>query len=311
MIIMKKTAMSVLICSGLLAATIYSCKKETTPAATTPAATPVEQDTQSATDNSVAESEYTSAADDANDIMSNESGALKTALGCSGLRGCNNCVNWSIDTCGVYFPKVITLDFGTTGCLGCDGKTRKGKLIITLSGKWKTANSTATIVTSSYFVNDNQFDGQIILTNLTGSDSSSATLPSFSKVVSKIGDTADYSTVTLSSGSTIKWKCNRTITMTSGHTTPINRNDDSFTSYGSASGINRAGASFSVDVPSTTPVKKVFSCKWVQDGQMTLTPANLNPRTLNFAYPNAQGSGVCDGDLQVSVNGVTVNVTMP
>lgn len=62
-------------------------------------------------------------------------------------------------------PRVLTVDFGTENCLGKDGRTRRGKIIITYTGAYRDSGSVKTAVFDNYFVNDYQLIGTKTVTN--------------------------------------------------------------------------------------------------------------------------------------------------
>ena len=45
------------------------------------------------------------------------------------------------------FPKLVTLDFGTTNCTGPDGINRRGIITAVFTGKYRDSNTTITITT--------------------------------------------------------------------------------------------------------------------------------------------------------------------
>jgi hypothetical protein len=63
-------------------------------------------------------------------------------------------------------PRKITIDFGTTNCLCNDGRLRRGKIIITYTGKYRDSGSVKTIGFDGYYVNNNQVLGTKTITNM-------------------------------------------------------------------------------------------------------------------------------------------------
>ena len=68
-------------------------------------------------------------------------------------------------------PHVLTIDFGSENCEGKDGKTRRGKIIVSYSGEYKSPGYTHTLTFEDFFVNDNQVLGTKIVTNRGGNES--------------------------------------------------------------------------------------------------------------------------------------------
>ncbi|MBM3186540.1 MAG: hypothetical protein FJZ67_09570, partial [Bacteroidetes bacterium] len=51
------------------------------------------------------------------------------------------------------FPKTVTIDYGT-GCVGQNGRTKKGKIIINVSGDMRVAGNTRSLTFENFYIND-------------------------------------------------------------------------------------------------------------------------------------------------------------
>ena len=49
------------------------------------------------------------------------------------------------------FPKIVTIDYGT-GCVGQNGLTKKGKIIINVSGDMRVTGNTRTITFDNFYI---------------------------------------------------------------------------------------------------------------------------------------------------------------
>ena len=304
---MKQILLRTLFILCTISIVLYACKKDKPEPDT---------DTQSSVDNSMAEAEFMQVFDEVNNVGINEEGLSKTAGICTALDvGCNGCVDVTMNPCWtdtLPFPLTVTLDFGTVGCTGCDGKTRKGKLIVVFNDRWKNENAVATVTPQDYFVNDNQIKGEITFTNLTTGGIDTTQLANKPKVRIEVNDgisTTGFATIETPTG-TIKWNTDKTIEQIEGHMTASDPSDDVFTVFGAANGVNRKGRSFTVNVPEENKLRKAAICEWVEDGILELTPGQLATRTVDFAFPKTQGNGVCDDQAQITVNGNTFKFTM-
>lgn len=65
----------------------------------------------------------------------------------------------------ITFPKTVTFDYGT-GCLDKWGKTRKGKVIVTASGKMNITGNTTQITYEGFSINDFQINGSRFAKNI-------------------------------------------------------------------------------------------------------------------------------------------------
>ena len=288
---------------------MVSCKKDKPEPA--PAPVPADTDSQSATDNSMAEAEFSQVVADVNNIGINEEGIQKQgSYSCdtnnvghgTGL-GLGGCVTATVTPCWsdtATWPKTVIWDFGTVGCLGWDGRFRKGTITVQFSAPWRNEGAVATVTLQNYYVYHFYLGGyllhtgSVILTNLTpgGIDTSlSANIPKINIRVNDAPGMSGYATIQTTPNA-IQWKSDRTYEQIAGHTTASDVMDDIVTLYGSGSGINRKGQNFDVTVLQTTKIRKAASCQWVEDGIITVDPTSpdLQPRTINFGYPN----GNCD-----------------
>lgn len=303
---MKQIILKTLFALSTISIVLYACNKDKPEPDT---------DTQSSVDNSIAEAEFMQIFNEVNNIGIGEEGVNKTAGICYANNvGCNGCVDVTMNPCWtdtLPFPLTVTLDFGTVGCMGCDGKTRKGKLIVVFDDRWKNENAVATVTPQDYYVNGNQVTGKITITNLTpgGIDTTSATNKPKVNIKVNDGTSTGYATIVTSTG-TIKWNADKTYEQIEGHMTASDPTDDVFTGFGAADGVNRKGRSFTVTVLEANKLRKATNCKWVEDGILELIPEQLATRVIDFAYPNNQGSGDCDDQAQITVNDNTLIFTM-
>ncbi len=180
------------------------------------------------------------------------------------------------------FPKTVTLDFGT-GCLGRDGKLRKGKIITVYTGRMSVPGSKATTTFDNYYVDSFKIEGTHINENVSASNQQAYNV----KVVNgRITNT--------SNGKWKLWNSNKTITQIEGNGTPIFPLDDVFRITGTASGSNSVGATWTSAI--TEPLIKKFTCRWIVKGVVVIT-RNAHVATLDY------GNGNCDNQALITVNG--------
>lgn len=199
------------------------------------------------------------------------------------------CAIISIDTSAnvsVANPDTFIVDFGT-GCLGNDGKTRRGILLITATGRYLETGTIITITPSNYFVNDNQVTGFRRVTNL---GANAQNQPSFSVEV-------NGSVILANGGGTITWTANRVRTWISGYNTPLLFLDDEYSLTGTSNGTKTSGTSWNSVI--NTPLVYRQSCRQIVSGTLTITPENKPQRLVDF------GNGVCDNSASVTINGNT------
>ncbi len=193
---------------------------------------------------------------------------------------------WSSPT----WPKIMEIDFGTTNCTGVYGVNRRGKLIVTLTDRYKNAGSVLTIQPQGYYVNDIKIEGTKTITN-NGLNVNNNMTFSVDVVNGKITH-VDNTIVT--------WASNRTNEWIEGDTSSLFTHgfpgvcDDVYSITGSSSGVDRQGIAFTVVI--TNALRKEVCCRWLVSGVVEITPLNLTPRILDF------GTGTCDNKATVTLN---------
>ncbi|QDA62296.1 hypothetical protein [Hymenobacter jejuensis] len=261
---------------------LTSCNKDNAPGALST--------TVSAEDQGLADEENASAGDiidAASPETEAQSNSATVASADDLARLLSGCATRSYDAA----TKTLTIDFGTTNCVGPNGVARRGKIIAVFSGPYRQAGATITITPQNYFVNDKQHLGTRVLTNLGNG--------SFSL------DVKDASVVTTEG--THKWSAQRTYTRTAGFGTRTIL-DDKFTVTGSATGTNRKGVGYSAVI--TQPLVKQFTpgcARHFTAGIITITNSKEKSMVLNY---DPTGTAACDNIASVTINGVTRTVTL-
>lgn len=161
------------------------------------------------------------------------------------------------------YPKVFTVDFGTTGCT-TNQLTRKGKLKITLSGPVITTGSKMTIERIDYSINGLKLEGTIEYTNTT----TVATVPQWTRKVTNGKLTDLVGKVFTNSGM-------HTVKQTAGVDTPFLLDDNVYEMIdGSHTVTSEKGGTLTLTVLETL-VKK-YSCTFVSKGKLKVQGGALN-----------------------------------
>ena len=260
--------------SALVAVFVNSCKKERP-----------DTDTQSSVDNSICEGEFTLMFSQTNSIAVNDSGVQKWGIPVP-MSGCPDA---HIDTLDDQngFPKTLIMAYGSdadgdsifeTGCTSSDGKTRRGIVRATFSEHWTKNGTTVSHTFDNYYVNGIKFEGTVTLTRNGNS---------FTQTV--VGGKC-----TKGSEWTILWDCSRTLTYLVGDSTNVN--DDICLISGSASGTDRNGRAFSVEIDPSSPLKRTI-CPYIVQGIQTIKIDGKKDRTINY------GDGTCDNIAVLTIDG--------
>lgn len=267
---------TVLFVSAITALTFNSCKKEEP-----------DTETQSAVDNSVCEGEFTGRMGVINSIAIKEQGVK--SMRTPGQPTISFITADTLDG----FPVTMYIDYGTVGIVDpIDGKTRKGQVTAKFSNSWDTLGTNVTVKLINYYVktatgaNFVQYDCDSIMIGHPSANT-------FTNSV--IGGKC------VAASWNLEWACSRTLTQTSGMGDTLLTNDV-YQFSGNAQGKTREGKNYTVVV--TTPVVKSMSCTWIQQGRIDLTPEGKAVRTVDY------GTGVCDDQATLTINGNTFAFTM-
>ncbi|MBO9201632.1 MULTISPECIES: hypothetical protein [Niastella] len=264
-----------------LVLSFIACKKTAKDAAT---------DVTAAQDNTMAETNY----NDANNMVdlaaaTGVSFSFRTETGSNTARieeVLGTCATVSVDT----VARKITIDFGATDCTGPDLRKRRGKVIATWTGSYRTPGTVINITFDNYFVNNNQIMGTHKTTNMGLVNGN---------LVYKIE--VDGS-IKKPIGGTITWKSTRERAWTAGMNTPSNPLDDEYSITGTASGTTVLGTSYSINI--TQPLVRKMSCYFFESGKIELTPTGGSTMTLDY------GNTGCDAKATVSVGPLSYNIDL-
>lgn len=188
-------------------------------------------------------------------------------------------------------PRLLTLDYGTTPCLCNDGRYRRGIIQIAYTGNPPAIGSTATITYNNYFVDRHQISGSRTFEHTTYPGTTNPARIRTANI-----------TVTAPRGIAMTRTEVDTIEFFAGSATDTIQSDDIFLIRGSASGTRR-NRTYSRVI--NTPLRREAACRWLTAGNVTMTMGSRPARTIDY------GTGTCDDQATVTVNGTTRTITLP
>jgi hypothetical protein len=204
------------------------------------------------------------------------------------------CANVNVSTVGGNFPVTIEIDYGN-GCLGVDGRFRKGKIVAVFTGRYKDAGTQVSISLDNYFVNGYRVEGAKTISsngiNANGHYEFAVSVVG-GKVVSPEQDS-------------VLWNSTRVNEWVSGDSTYLNVLDDVYSITGSAEGTNTNGEPFSVTIKEALEVQ--VGCRWPLKGKLTMVAQNNTEVEVNYA---PDGIEDCNQSAAVIIDGKTYNFTM-
>ena len=194
--------------------------------------------------------------------------------------------------------RVITLDFGTSGCTGADGRVRKGRISATYQGDYQAVGSQTTVTFTNYSVDNNVLSGSVAL---SGASRNAAGNLQFSVAIAN-------GSLTLADGSgTLLADVARTTEWTAGSGTATVQ-DDAFT-IGNAGTITwRNGTAYTLSTP--TPLLVQGAC-FSQGIVYPVSGALAFKAAAKPAFGIDYGAGGCDKTATLTVGPSSQTITLP
>ena len=187
------------------------------------------------------------------------------------------------------FPKTVTIDFGN-GCLGRDGKFRKGKIVSIYTNRMVVPGAKVSTTFIGYHVDSFKIEGTHITEN-------TSTLNMQGWKVKVI----DGKITNTNTNRWRKWNSVKDVLQVAGNGTPNFPLDDIYKIDGAATGSNSGGHTWSSLI--TESLIKKFACPWIVQGKVRL---NRDGRTALLDY----GNGNCDNQAIIYINGVPHIITL-
>ena len=190
----------------------------------------------------------------------------------------------------VTWPKTITVDFGSSNCMGDDGRNRRGKILINSTGRYKDTTTVLTVTFDNYYLSNNKISGTATVAN---------------QGVNKAGyreyKIAVQNGIIETPKGLINWQFSGAKQWVNGTITPWPVNgDDVFIHTGNASGTFTDGTYFNADI-----IKLLITataCPWISSGTIEININQKNIGTLDF------GDNTCDSIATVVVDGESYGV---
>lgn len=193
-----------------------------------------------------------------------------------------HCANITVSPDDGSYPKTVTIDFGN-GCVGLDGKFRKGKMILTCTGPIRESGSVLTIKLENFQLNRAKIEGTKIISNMSDNGNIKYTVA------------VEDGKVTFPGRRGYKYEQLKYVVQVEGGATD-ELDDDVFHLEGRSQTKFNNGVTVTLNTESAL-VKK-FSCPWISNGLLKVT-INARVSVLDYGYPN---NGDCDNKALLSWN---------
>jgi hypothetical protein len=277
---LKKTLLKTTLLSFILVSSFISCKKEKDD---------IDSSLESAEANSTAETYFNEIyrlVDTEGATNSAVNGRLNTSQTSYTIASAGCADSVKVITTGGGFPKTLTMYYHNSDC---DGRIVNGQIVSVFTGKYRDSLTKITTTLSDFSINGNMITGTKEVTN--NGRNANGNL-NYSIVVSN-------GSIQTTAG-TISWSSARNREWTEGSETLLNLLDDEHQITGSANGTNRQGVNFVATI--TNPIVIKLDCRYITQGTVDFSSG----KTVLIDY----GTGVCDNDATVSIDGNTYPIKL-
>lgn len=181
-----------------------------------------------------------------------------------------------------FWPRTVTVDYGE-GCTGPNGRTRSGKIIIMVNGRYISEDYYRTVSFEDFYIDDYKIEGFKEVNNEGKNEDGNinfSVVLTGGKVISPEGKeiTKEYSRIR-------EW--------VAGSDTPRFRWDDVYMITGEATGINRKGHTYTRTI--IDPLEVAIGCRWIKSGNIQIESEGRENAMLDY------GDGSCDRIATVTV----------
>jgi hypothetical protein len=187
-------------------------------------------------------------------------------------------------------PRTMTINYGDSNLNCPDGNVRRGKIVVTWTGRYRATGTVITVTPVNFFQNDFKIEGTKTIENK--GRNTAGNMQWFI--------TVNNGKVTTPTGETHTWTSDRTRTWVNGESTRFIMIDDKYEITGVNVGTNRKGVKYRAEI--TSPILVELNCKYhITKGTVSLSNESNPSKTAIVDF----GNGTCDNVGTFTFNGVT------
>lgn len=204
------------------------------------------------------------------------------------------------------FPMTVVITFPITGCVGPDGRVRRGQIRTTYTNRLMVPGAEATTTFSNYSVDSVYYGGTHKVKNIVDPIQTTIFPPQYNHKwsVTVVGGRLAYP-----NGNVTEWNSEKIIEQVEGSHTPMLM-DDIFKMIGISSGASLRNSQVTFwNSEIIEPLFKRFTCRWIVKGKIRTTRRNLSNTSPYLAVLD-YGNGQCDNLATLTVNGQTQTITL-
>lgn len=205
------------------------------------------------------------------------------------------------------FPVIVVISFPQSGCMGPDGRVRRGQIKTTYTNRLIVPGAESITTFLNYSIDSVTVGGTFKVKNMVEPIQITIFPPQYNHkwLITVVGGRLGYP-----NGNVVEWNSTKTIEQVEGsHTLPIQ--DNVFKIIGSSNGASiRNSVSTWWNSETIEPLFKRTTCRWIVKGKIRTVRRNLSNTSPWFGILDF-GNGTCDNIATLNVNGNIRTITLP
>ena len=211
------------------------------------------------------------------------------------------------------FPVIVTITFPQSGCVGPDGRVRRGQMRTTYTDRLMVSGAESITTFLNYSVDSVTVGGTYKIKNIVDPVQLAIFPPQYNHkwLVTVVGGRLGYP-----NGNVVEWNSTKTIEQIEGSHT-ISITDNIFKITGNANGVTVRRTGMTGPSVSTwwnseiiEPLFKRVTCRWIVKGKIRTIRRNLS-NTSPWVAVLDFGNGTCDNIATLNINGNVRTITLP
>lgn len=205
------------------------------------------------------------------------------------------------------FPVIVTISFPQSGCMGPDGRVRRGQIKTTYTNRLIVPGAESITTFLNFSIDSVTVGGTYKVKNMVNPVQITIFPPQYNHkwLITVVGGRLGYP-----NGNVVEWNSTKTIEQVEGsHTLPLH--DNVFKIIGSSNGASvRNSLTTSWNSETIEPLFKRATCRWIVKGKIRTARRNLS-NTSPWVSVLDFGNGTCDNIATLNVNGNIRTITLP
>lgn len=205
------------------------------------------------------------------------------------------------------FPVIVTISFPQSGCMGPDGRVRRGQIKTTYTNRLIVPGAESITTFLNFSIDSVTVGGTYKVKNMVNPVQITIFPPQYNHkwLITVVGGRLGYP-----NGNVVEWNSTKTIEQVEGsHTLPLH--DNVFKIIGSSNGASvRNSLTTSWNSETIEPLFKRATCRWIVKGKIRTVRRNLS-NTSPWVSVLDFGNGTCDNIATLNVNGNIRTITLP